>query len=541
MAASGGASLARSRAELVGLSHALGARTVAGWTDAETGVSAVRAVPLPEMVEATHRAILHGHDPLGESFCRIVPTAERRPLGATYTPPELVEAMVAWVARQGEPDRVVDPGVGSARFLVAAGRRFPRAELVGIDVDPFAALLARGHLAAAGLGSRARVIVGDFRDVTLPRASGRTLFIGNPPYVRHHDIAASWKQWLVATAKRHDLRASQLAGLHTHFFLAIAERAQPGDTGVLITAAEWLDVNYGHVVRELLLGELGVENIQIIEPAAMPFPGTATTAVITGFSAGAEPDAVGARRVADLAKLGALETDQQISRERLKAAARWTLLTRGLPEQREGFVQLGELCRVHRGQVTGANRIWVVNEDEVNLPRSVLYPSVTRARELIAAKDTLVDDTGLRRVIDLPIDLDRFTPEEQQRIEQFLQTAKARGADQGFIARHRKAWWSVGLRDPAPILATYMARRPPVFVRNMAGARHINIAHGLYPREPMDEAAMKSLVTYLDQSDTIHHSRMYAGGLAKFEPKEMARLLVPAPGPWNPPGSSGRY
>ncbi|MGI8644309.1 MAG: N-6 DNA methylase, partial [Thermomicrobiales bacterium] len=476
MAASGGASLARSRAELVGLSHAPGARTVAGWTDAETGVSAVRAVPLPEMVEATHRAILHGHDPLGESFCRIVPTAERRPLGATYTPPELVEAMVAWVARQGEPDRVVDPGVGSARFLVAAGRRFPRAELVGIDVDPFAALLARGHLAAAGLGSRARVIVGDFRDVTLPRASGRTLFIGNPPYVRHHDIAASWKQWLVATAKRHDLRASQLAGLHTHFFLAIAERAQPGDTGVLITAAEWLDVNYGHVVRELLLGELGVENIQIIEPAAMPFPGTATTAVITGFSAGAEPDAVGARRVAELAKLGALETDQQISRERLKAAARWTLLTRGLPEQREGFVQLGELCRVHRGQVTGANRIWVVNEDEVNLPRSVLYPSVTRARELIAAKDTLVDDTGLRRVIDLPIDLDRFTPEEQQRIEQFLQTAKARGADQGFIARHRKAWWSVGLRDPAPILATYMARRPPVFVRNMAGARHINIA-----------------------------------------------------------------
>ncbi|MGI8643830.1 MAG: hypothetical protein ACR2LS_06915, partial [Thermomicrobiales bacterium] len=65
--------------------------------------------------------------------------------------------------------------------------------------------------------------------------------------------------------------------------------------------------------------------------------------------------------------------------------------------------------------------------------------------------------------------------------------------------------------------------------------------HGLYPREPMDEAAMKSLVTYLDQSDTIHHSRMYAGGLAKFEPKEMARLLVPAPGPWNPTGSSGRY
>jgi adenine-specific DNA-methyltransferase len=40
----------------------------------------------------------------------------------------------------------------------------------------------------------------------------------------------------------------------------------------------------------------------------------------------------------------------------------------------------------------------------------------------------------------------------------------------------------VRLRPPAPILATYMARRPPAFVHNLAGARHVNIDHGLYPR-----------------------------------------------------------
>ena len=83
-----------------------------------------------------------------------------------------------------------------------------------------------------------------------------------------------------------------------------------------------------------------------------------------------------------------------------------------------------------------------------------------------------------------------WTPSTARRrgaIERFLRIAKKDGAHAGYIASHRKAWWAVGLRRPAPILATYMARRAPVFTRNLALARHINVAHGLYPREVMDE------------------------------------------------------
>jgi hypothetical protein len=83
--------------------------------------------------------------------------------------------------------------------------------------------------------------------------------------------------------------------------------------------------------------------------------------------------------------------------------------------------------------------------------------------------------------------------------------------------------------EPAPILATYMARRPPAFVRNLAAVRHVNIAHGLYPREPLTPAALDSLAAYLRNSVTPAQGRVYAGGLAKFEPGEMERLPVPAP------------
>jgi adenine-specific DNA-methyltransferase len=163
--------------------------------------------------------------------------------------------MVDWAKAYQRPARIVDPGTGSARFLMSAGAAFPDAELVGIDVDPLAALLARANLAVSGLSDRARVVLGDYR--RFADTAGRTLYIGNPPYVRHHEITPKWKDWLFNEASKLGLTASKLAGLHVHFFLATVRNAKPGDFGAFITAAEWMDVNYGALVRSLVLGGLG--------------------------------------------------------------------------------------------------------------------------------------------------------------------------------------------------------------------------------------------------------------------------------------------
>jgi adenine-specific DNA-methyltransferase len=72
-----------------------------------------------------------------------------------------------------------------------------------------------------------------------------------------------------------------------------------------------------------------------------------------------------------------------------------------------------------------------------------------------------------------------------------------------------------------------MARRPPTFVLNATQARHINIAHGLYPRQPLDDYALARLAQALRETTTLSSGRTYAGGLVKFEPKEMERLMVP--------------
>ena len=130
-------------------------------------------------------------------------------------------------------------------------------------------------------------------------------------------------------------------------------------------------------------------------------------------------------------------------------------------------------------------------------------------------------------MIDLPAGLDALDDDERKAVQRFLAWARRRGAHEGYIATHRREWWSVGLREPAPILCTYMARRAPAFVRNKVKARHINIAHGLYPREVLNDTALTAVLTYLRRHVGTTGGRTYAGGLVKFEPKEVERIVLP--------------
>jgi adenine-specific DNA-methyltransferase len=165
--------------ELVSAAIALGATAVTPWSDAEIELarSAEKATPLAKIKLSSLRDLISaGFDPLGEAFCTLRSSADRRENGATYTPGPIVRSMVEWAANRGTPQRIVDPGTGSARFLLQAGETFPQASLIGVEIDPLTALIARANLAVAGFATRSRIILGDYRRFN-ESVSGQTLYI----------------------------------------------------------------------------------------------------------------------------------------------------------------------------------------------------------------------------------------------------------------------------------------------------------------------------------------------------------------------------
>jgi hypothetical protein len=199
---------------------------------------------------------------------------------------------------------------------------------------------------------------------------------------------------------------------------------------------------------------------------------------------------------------------------------------RGEAAPEPGTIELGEFCRVHRGQVTGANKIWIAGTHARELPPSFLKPTITAAVELIRAEPVLDDDSHLSRVIDLPANLDSLAEPQRGSVERFISWAKNAGAADGYIARHRTPWWAIRLGQSAPIVCTYMARRAPAFVRNRVGACLLNIAHGIHPREQLTEEQLMALVGMLQSAVRRGDGRTYAGGLTKFEPSELERIRI---------------
>lgn len=505
----------------------------------KTAIPSAERVLIPEdfrfpapVVSHVRAMIEQGEDFLGDVFSSVRSAEDRRKQGATYTPKIVVDAMTEWAKTQiDSPSHIVDPGAGSGRFLFAAAKTFPRAKLVAVEIDPLATLLIRANAAVLGLTKRVRIVSVDYRKFERPRTEGRVLFIGNPPYVRHHEIEAVWKDWLSSAADKLGFKASGLAGLHIHFFVRTREIGRPGDIGTFITAAEWMDVNYGSVLRKMLANGLGGAAVHVIDPRAKLFSDAMATGAITCFQIGHRSEQLQIRQVHSLEQLAPLNGGRLVEWSAVEAAPRWSALLRKPKRLKKGEFELGELFRVHRGQVTGCNAVWIAGNHAKALPARFLSPCVTKARDLILAGERLGTEgvRQLRQVIDLPQNLEALSDEENDVIRRFLRWARSLGAHESYIAQHRRAWWSVGLREPAPILCTYMARRAPAFVRNIGAARHINIAHGLYPRAPMPDAAIDAVLKHLRATVTIEAGRTYAGGLVKFEPGEVSRLRIADP------------
>ncbi|MBV9862593.1 MAG: class I SAM-dependent methyltransferase, partial [Alphaproteobacteria bacterium] len=389
----------------------------------------------PELRERFAVRVGSGEDPLGDNYLVTRSPEERRSIGATFTPARIVKAMLEWARLEagssGMPLRVIDGGAGTGRFAIGAARTFPRAEIIAVETDPDLLVLLKANLRITGFADRVRVIADDFRSIQLPPLSGPSLFIGNPPYVRHHQISKEWKEWYIATLARKGIRASQLAGLHLHFFAKIAEIGRAGDYGCLITAAEWLEVGYGAALRSLLANGLGGTEIHVLQPEAEAFPGTMTTAAIAAFRIGNRPRSLLLRNVQNSAGLDRLEGGRAIDWVEAAREKKWTLLLRKTPAVPAGMIELGELCRVHRGQVTGANNVWIAGPHTPKLPPRFLRPTITRAQELIRAEPSLDHANHLARVIDLPPSLDKLEPDERIAVEWFIQWARSVGAADG--------------------------------------------------------------------------------------------------------------
>jgi adenine-specific DNA-methyltransferase len=149
-------------------------------------------------------------------------------------------------------------------------------------------------------------------------------------------------------------------------------------------------------------------------------------------------------------------------------------------------------------------------------------PVISAAREILASNGVLTSGSSRRVALCVPPRLDLAGAPALAR---YIAAGEAAGMHLRYVPSHRKPWYAIEYSRP-PIVATYMARRPPYFAINPDGLGVLNIAHGLFPRAPMSLESLCLSVERLNAAGPqfVGRGRTYHGGLQKFEPGDLAAL-----------------
>jgi hypothetical protein len=394
---------------------------------------------------------------------------ERNRLGQFATPTLLASDLLAYartLVPEDAPVWFLDPAIGTGAFYEALLRHFPAERLkvaVGIEIDPHYGNPARRLWLDCGL----KIELDDFTAMKPPIAAERfNLLICNPPYVRHHHIAADEKGRLqAATSAASGVRMAGLAGLYCYFLgLAHAWLADDGIAGWLVPS-EFMDVNYGGPVKRYLLNKVELLRIHRFEPNDLQFGDALVSSAVVWFRK--RPTKSGHQ--VELSYGGTLTRpthSRRVPTSVLKHQRKWTgLATADVKDATEGL-RLADFFSIKRGLATGDNRFFILSRaeiDEHDLPLEFFRPILPGPRYL--PSDVIdAEADGVPKIERQQFILDCRLPEEKVRARfpklwSYLESGKPKVSDT-YLCSRRNPWYAQETRPPPSFVHTWGGASP---------------------------------------------------------------------------------
>jgi adenine-specific DNA-methyltransferase len=486
-----------------------------------------------------------------------VPT-QQKALGAFYTPPQLVEALVDWAL---DPDtrRVLDPSFGDGRFLrsaidylAAAGVQRPHTRVFGAELDP---LVARHPCELQGLGVPPENLVeGDFFATNLDSWDGKRFdaIVGNPPYVRHHHLSPDSKRLARQHALRVGVALNERSDAWAYFCAALLDYLEPHGRLALVLPGAVLHAEYALPLLHALSSARG--RVRLIRLQERVFEDAVERTVILTLDGRQARSGVDYREVQDVDQLRSVLVGRKAGSGNWRASPPATHEEAGTPELRlrtrlswfvsqevaelwnrithvPGVRALGDLAQVRIGVVTGANRFFVLTASDAARVRGRgvrTVPIVSRGGWLNGVRWTTEDQAAQ---LAKPSHLLLVDPSARPRkaLRQAITAAEGQEIHQRSHCRLREPWYC--LRDwRAPeLFLPYMGAQPPRLVVNQADATCTNAVHrvSLKPGRFGSAAIAAGSWTSLCRLSAELVGRSYGDGVLKLEPNEAVQLFIP--------------
>ncbi len=467
----------------------------------------------------------------------------RKRLGMFYTPDPLAQILVEWALLDNLGD-VLDPSFGGCSFLRAAHEQMGRlgvedaGRLVhGIDVDELGGRRAARSLEALGVPRENFLYSDFFRVEPDPRYAA---VVGNPPYIRHHDVDSDTSENVGRAMGHAGLDLSGRASLWAPFVVHSVRFLKEEGRLALVLPGAVLQAEYAEAVMSYVSESFA--QVSLFRLGERVFADAQEESVVMLASGhGTGPAAPCVQEVGGVAQLRSL-----LSRPGRRAASPTDELSRRLTSlpsatrsawvdatSRSDVTQLGNVAKVRIGVVTGANDFFVRAQDDalVQVARSV--PIISRSAWLDAPiwtgddQQAKADEGKACRLLTLKGGDEARLPAVRSAID-LGEDEKL--DERSHMERRPEPWWALADFAKPDAFLRYMGSESSRIVLNDWVSTCTNAVHRIFwEGEPsIPEAVVLSSWTSLFALGVELHGRHYGGGVLKIEPTPAALLPVVA-------------
>lgn len=480
---------------------------------------------------------------------------ERKARGAFFTPPVLANYLAGWALHGNRSARVLDPTCGEGVFLLAAARELRKLgateeslndQVCGVDLHEGSLAETSSLLEAEGLD--AHVIAANFFELPppgelFPSIGPFDAVIGNPPFVRYQQHIGDARRASLQAAFRQGVRLSGLASswaallIHAAAFLARDGRL------AMVVPSELLTVGYAEPVRQWLSRRFSAVKLVFFE--RRQFPDALENVLLLLAQGTGGCDAFSLYYTHDGEDLKRIRPFDEYA-VALAASGKWTDLMLSVPERHvfkalasKYFVGLDTYGSPELGTVTGANSFFTLSEETRRafglIPdQHVIKTCPPGTRHLRGLKFTASDWKDLRDEGEAVWMLYPKADDSSDALNDYLALGKERGVPQAYKCQVRSPWWRPPVVSTPDLFFTYMSHHYPRLITNTASVSFVNSMHGVRLLKDAPQIASEALPVLAMNSVTMlgaeMYGRSYGGGILKMEPREAARLPVPASG-----------
>lgn len=472
-------------------------------------------------------------------------------LGIFYTREDVAQILTDWAILDKDAT-LLDPSYGGCAFLNAAlatlyrrGNPQPGGQIYGVDIDPKAKSYLK-DLFPAGAKSE-QYVTGDFFDIDANHFGFLfSSLVGNPPYVRYHDIPERLQKRAEERMKELGTQISGRSSYWAFFLIYSIQFLRPGGRLAMVLPGALLHTDYAVKVREIFTSHF--EEVSIFLLQERIFDKTEEESVVVCAGGAGKPNKT--------IRVGTVSTVDDL-RTALDHPEIWTRTLDG--EQGDGgwlralvdqnvldfydgvcdsssVIRLGDWVTPRIGVVTGNNRFFILSQSEREkreIPEEFFVPVIKRPvylSGLIARNSNfrwLKEKDKEYLLLSLPESMSEMPGALRSYIEQGINNE----VHQAEKCKSRKPWYVVPQNYvPDAFMPCMSAAWPRLIVNRSTFTCTNNIIRLSWkeerPAKDWLKLALGSLST-LTQLSAELVGRSYGGGVLKVEPTELSHLAIP--------------